>query len=333
MRAAARLWKASTSGWAAAATVAGPSTSRVGATRGLAAGEATQAAPSEAVPAQSSFGFGRLLGLTSAAAMAGAGYFTYAFKAKDAQDIIDKRKGELPEVAIRGLESYVWHRGSFEEKLNQFQQPFSDKLLPDKPDYDPRKTLVLDLEDTLVHAKWTRRTGWKTYKRPGVDLFLREMSKRYEIVVYTDKMGPSFAAPMMALLDPEHVFVPHRLYKEATLYESGGYLGGNYMYSIERLNRDVKKVIHLTPFPERSTRQENVVRVDTWQGEPKDTKLVELIPFLEELSDPRISDARQVVASFKGKDIPAEYKRRKQLTHSRYKKRVDEDIRQRRSKR
>ncbi len=32
------------------------------------------------------------------------------------------------------------------------------------------KTLVLDLDDLLVHKEWTRQMGWKIFKRPGVQV-------------------------------------------------------------------------------------------------------------------------------------------------------------------
>lgn len=32
------------------------------------------------------------------------------------------------------------------------------------------KTLVLDLDDLLVHKEWTRKKGWTIYKRPGVQV-------------------------------------------------------------------------------------------------------------------------------------------------------------------
>lgn len=58
------------------------------------------------------------------------------------------------------------------------------------------RTLVLDLDDLLVHSEWTRARGWRTFKRPGAEDFLRQMSQCYELVVYTDTM-PSYADPIL----------------------------------------------------------------------------------------------------------------------------------------
>ena len=33
---------------------------------------------------------------------------------------------------------------------------------------------MLDLNDTLIHSDWTRGRGWRTFKRPGAEDFLRQ---------------------------------------------------------------------------------------------------------------------------------------------------------------
>lgn len=49
------------------------------------------------------------------------------------------------------------------------------------------QTLVLDLDDLLVHSHWTRGRGWRTFKRPGVEDFIKHMGQFYEIVVFTNQ--------------------------------------------------------------------------------------------------------------------------------------------------
>lgn len=49
-------------------------------------------------------------------------------------------------------------------------------------------TLVLDLDDVLIHSEWTRGRGWRTFKRPGVEDFLKRMAPYYEMVVYTSQV-------------------------------------------------------------------------------------------------------------------------------------------------
>ncbi|CAN0264489.1 unnamed protein product, partial [Discosporangium mesarthrocarpum] len=76
-----------------------------------------------------------------------------------------------------------------------FTDPSREKLMPDwpppqaPPDIPCPPTLVLDLEGTLVASQYSRKNGWRTAKRPGLDAFLKEMHQLYEIVVFTDSHG------------------------------------------------------------------------------------------------------------------------------------------------
>jgi len=47
---------------------------------------------------------------------------------------------------------------------------------------------VLDLDDTLVHSDWTRGRGWRTFKRPGAEDFIRQLAQYYELVVFTSQL-------------------------------------------------------------------------------------------------------------------------------------------------
>lgn len=72
------------------------------------------------------------------------------------------------------------------------------KLLPDPTDLPPgviQRTLVLSLEDTLIHTEWDRKFGFRTRKRPGLDAFLAHASQYYEIVIFTAAMS-SYAQPI-----------------------------------------------------------------------------------------------------------------------------------------
>lgn len=70
------------------------------------------------------------------------------------------------------------------------------------------RTLVLDLDDVLVHSDWSRARGWRTFKRPGAEDFLRTMSQFYEVVVYTSQL-PTYADPILDRLDPQR-YVAYR---------------------------------------------------------------------------------------------------------------------------
>lgn len=104
-----------------------------------------------------------------------------------------------------------------------YKDPPFAKLLPDDdPMMRPPYTLVLSLEDLLVHSSWDREHGWRTAKRPGVDVFLRYLSQYYELVLFTSVPAMS-ADPVLRSLDPFRI-IRWPLFREATLYEDGEYV-------------------------------------------------------------------------------------------------------------
>lgn len=106
------------------------------------------------------------------------------------------------------------------DRIGHFTEPAFPKLLPDpNPMFERPYTLVLGLEDVLVHSEWTREHGWRVAKRPGLDYFLRYLSQYYEIVLWTPQSF-GIADPLVRKLDPYHI-ITWPLYREATVYEKG----------------------------------------------------------------------------------------------------------------
>ena len=106
-------------------------------------------------------------------------------------------------------------------QMGYYTEPTFPKLLPDM-DPAPPYTLVLSLEDLMIHSEWTREHGWRTAKRPGLDYFLRYLSQYYELVLFTS-MPVSYADAIIRKLDPYHVIM-WPLFREATRYEQGQYV-------------------------------------------------------------------------------------------------------------
>ncbi|CAB4068230.1 TIM50 [Lepeophtheirus salmonis] len=121
------------------------------------------------------------------------------------------------------------------------EEPFSDKLLPEplqKPYYQPKYTIFLELTGLLVHATWTHKHGWRFLKRPGVDIFLSQVGyPQFELVVYTTENAMTFF-PIIDGLDPEHQHIMHRLFRDATRYHNG-----HHIKDLNSVNRDPKRVI------------------------------------------------------------------------------------------
>ena len=105
--------------------------------------------------------------------------------------------------------------------LGYYTEPTFPKLLPDM-DMRPPYTLVVSLEDLMIHSEWTRQHGWRTAKRPGIDYFLRYLYPYYEIVLFTT-MPVASAEPILRKLDPYQI-ITWPLFREATRYENGEYV-------------------------------------------------------------------------------------------------------------
>ncbi|KAH6639151.1 NLI interacting factor-like phosphatase-domain-containing protein [Boeremia exigua] len=192
-----------------------------------------------------------------------------------------------------------------------YTEPTFRQLLPDKdkiPGGAPELTLVLSLEDLLLHSEWSTKHGYRLAKRPGLDYFLRYLSSQYELVIFTSVKSMD-ADPIIRKLDPFRL-VMWPLFREATRFENG-----EYIKDLSYLNRDLSKVIVLDTDPSHVQLQpENAIVLPKWKGEPGDSGLVALIPFLEYLAmmsqTGQPVDVRKVLESMKGKDIPTEYARR-----------------------
>ena len=198
--------------------------------------------------------------------------------------------------------------------MSYYKDPVTKKLLPDAQLMDPNMppfTLVLGLEDVLVHSEWSREHGWRIAKRPGLDYFLKYLSPYYELVIFSSQ--PSFTVDQIhRKIDPYQMVYP--LYREMTVYEDGG-----YVKDLSYLNRDLKKVVVVDSDPHHVKKQpENAIILPKWTGDPTDTTLIDLIPFLENLANLGYQDTREVLKSFEGKNIAEEFDRRQKLLRERW---------------
>lgn len=107
--------------------------------------------------------------------------------------------------------------------VDYYNDPAFEKLLPDPdPAWAREYTLVLSLDDLLIHQEWSREHGWRLAKRPGVDYFLRYLNQYYELVIFTSI--PSMSAdPIIRKLDPYRIIM-WPLFREATKYKNGEYI-------------------------------------------------------------------------------------------------------------
>ena len=214
------------------------------------------------------------------------------------------------EFIVRLLRFRKW----MDDQSHNYLDPISDKLLPDHPphaEYIPH-TLVLDLDDTLINSNWKRERGWRVFKRPGVDGFLKHMAQFYEMVIFTDQLM-TYGDPIIERLDPTR-YVSHRLYRESAQYKNG-----EYIRDLSKLNRDMGQILYISSKPRSAElHPANVIPIKPWKYEDgsKDTALLDLMPFLESIVRLNVQDVRAVLESYKkesaatGKDIPTIFRER-----------------------
>eukprot|EP00741_Cyanophora_paradoxa_P021250 tig00021348_g20511.t1 len=152
-----------------------------------------------------------------------------------------------------------------------------------------RPTLVINMDGTLTTVTWSRRYGWQTYKRPGVEAFINQAAALgYELVLYSTSEFNSVDS-MMQHLDP-HQIIEHRLYRQSCLLKPFG------MKTIEAVNRDPARTIFIDISRDAVDVPENVVVVPSYDTRADDTALIDLLPFLEAVANEKVADVRLAIA-------------------------------------
>ncbi|KAI7851558.1 HAD-like domain-containing protein [Circinella umbellata] len=201
--------------------------------------------------------------------------------------------------------SAAYHRcvDRYSEFQQKMHEPMWKTLLPDPlPEpYQRPYTLVINLDDTLVHSTWDSKHGWRHAKRPGVDYFLAYLSQFFEIVIFTSQTSMN-AQPILDSLDP-YQYAMYRLYRESTRY-----VDGKYVKDLSHLNRDMSKVIIMDSNPEAYSMQpENGIPLRPFTGKPNDQGLLEYIPFLEGIALFNVPDVRPVLKAMEGGYLPSKW--------------------------
>lgn len=163
-------------------------------------------------------------------------------------------------------------------------------LSPKTYENDGKKTLVLDLDETMIHSWFKpirdpdiflevkiKNKFSKIYVlvRPGVQEFLKKMQKLYEVVFFTASVS-TYAIPLINKLDRNR-------YKHQMLFrQHWDVLSGSFVKDLSKIGRDLKDVIILDNTPNWYRLQKsNALPIVTWFDDPADRELLKLIPLLK----------------------------------------------------
>lgn len=262
----------------------------------------------------------RRLGRVPVAAAASAGIATYCAARISAPSLCDagaKPGAPAPPVSAPSPDGWagagLWESlqsaaATAKEKVHEnliapFTEASQEILLPPLPARMRGKelpTLVVALDDVLIHSKWDRQYGWRYVKRPGADEFLRALAPYYEIVVWTEQF--SMMESVIAALD-KYGAIRHRLYKDGMVYRNG-----RHVKDLKHVNRDLAKTVVLDCREANATQQPDNYLIlppftvgDDAAAEPSaggggaaaaDTALIRHVPFLLNLA--RLAYVRKV---------------------------------------
>jgi len=117
-----------------------------------------------------------------------------------------------------------------------------------------------------------------------VDEFLRAVSQKFEVVIFTASLN-KYADPLLDILDRDRV-VSKRLFREACVQHYG-----NYVKDLTHLGRALESsiIIDNSPFS-YMFQPENAIAISSWFDDRADRQLYELLPFLDSLVD--VDDVR-----------------------------------------
>ncbi|CAE6458059.1 unnamed protein product [Rhizoctonia solani] len=188
------------------------------------------------------------------------------------------------------------------------------------------KTLVLDLDETLIHSTSRplhahgsmggggllglsglfggkrqggghmievvlggRSTLYHVYKRPFVDFFLRKVSSWYTLVIFTASM-PEYADPVIDWLDAGRGMFSRRFFRESCTHLPNG----GYSKDLSIIDSDLSRVCLIDNSPASySINSANGIPIEGWISDPGDEALLDLLPVLDSLRF--TSDVRHVL--------------------------------------
>ncbi|KAF2497565.1 NIF-domain-containing protein [Lophium mytilinum] len=177
-------------------------------------------------------------------------------------------------------------------------------LPPIRSEFKGKKCLVLDLDETLVHSSFKilhqadftipveiegQYHNVYVIKRPGVDAFMKRVGELYEVVVFTASVS-KYGDPLLDQLDI-HGVVHHRLFRESCYNHQG-----NYVKDLSQVGRDLRETIIIDNSPTSYIfHPQHAVPISSWFSDAHDNELLDLIPVLEDLAGPQVSDVSLVL--------------------------------------
>ena len=157
-------------------------------------------------------------------------------------------------------------------------------------------SLVLDLDETLVHFKEKKdgKGGGILRIRPGINEFLEEVGKYYELILFTTATQ-DYADILIDAVEEDKIYFDHRLYRDHAVI-----IDNDFVKDLNRIGRPLDKIIIVDNMPQNFRLQkENGIMIKAFWGEDNyDTALSNLIPILINIAKER-NDVRKGLEKYK----------------------------------
>ena len=207
------------------------------------------------------------------------------------------------------------------------------RYLPSKPDTAPQFTLVLDLDETLIHYAANHNETMQTeenesftedhkrdspskksleespearalteedesvvfYIRPGLNSFLSNLSHHYELVLYTAATR-EYADYFLRLIDHKGLFKSNILTREHCVFEN------EYaIKDLRLLGRDLRKTLIIDNLKDNfdKTTPDNGIHITNFEGCFDDEELPKYEAFLTKMAMNDVDDVRNVIYDYR----------------------------------
>ena len=168
---------------------------------------------------------------------------------------------------------------------------------PFLPNINPKYkyTLVLDMDETLIHFFFTKNLGM-FFVRPYCFDFLYQLNELYEIITFTAGTK-EYADYILNLLDPDKEIIKYRLYRQHVTI-----MGCSVYKDLTKLGRDLSKVIIIDNMKDNFRMQpNNGLYVKTWINDINDYQFKDLLKILKDIALLNVVDVRLIIEKINGK--------------------------------
>ena len=188
-------------------------------------------------------------------------------------------------VGGAGAKLYEKEENQKEEKIPYIDYPCPKKF-----------TLVLDLDETLISFKMDQKEENKGILkfRPGLDEFLQNMKKYYEIIVFTSATK-QYADPIENEIENNMKYFDVRLYRQHTIVHDN-----YFIKDISRIGRPLDKILIVDNMQQNyKLQKENGIMIKPYWGEDNyDNALISLGDILIKIAN-NFDDVRKGILFYK----------------------------------